>query len=94
MPKSNPTRQFLHAGLHSTDEVELYLSLTRIKSDNKIAALHDYLVRGVNISKAAGMNGVDVKDLRDCREQLNKVAVVVDALVDLRLNRGYLTTPK
>lgn len=80
--------QFIHAGIHSRKELQLYLKLTNITSDSKISALEDYMLKGVRISQAYKMNGVDAKDFREVRKTINKIAGVVDELINLRMAGG------
>jgi len=86
--------QFIHQGMHTEYEISMYLELTKVSSTNKISALHDFAVRGINVVNSCKLNNVDGKDFRELRNNVNKVASVVDKLINMRLSRGYLTTPK
>lgn len=91
MTKKTRPMQYIHQGLHSKEELALYMRLTKIESAAKITALEDFTIKGVSLSVACEQNKVDKSDFRTMRNKLNEVAGVVESLIELRLERGQLS---
>ena len=51
-------RVLIH-GMETTESINNVLASTRIRSDRKIDALHDYFVKGFNLATAAALNKLD-----------------------------------
>jgi|GEM_PF-1876917 len=66
-------RVLLH-GLETTESINNVLAATRITSERKIDALHDYFVRGINRSGAAALNGLDPDKFGEVIKKIHQVA--------------------
>lgn len=62
--------RYLFRGGESKERFELMMPLTKINSDDKIAALYDHLVRGFTISQAAEINGLKPQNLNVALDSL------------------------
>jgi hypothetical protein len=67
-------------GLESERRVALLLSLTSIKSENKIGALVDHLCKGRPLDMSAMLNDVDEKNFKRTLKTLNAVALIVEQI--------------
>ena len=67
-------------GLESERRVDLLLSLTSIKSANKIAALKYYLCKDRPLATAAIIHDVDLKNFKRTLKTLNAVALIVEEI--------------
>lgn len=79
--------KYLYAGSQSDERFELLLSMTRINSDDVVAALFDHLVKGASESSAAIMNGISMSNFNRAFKKLDTVAATVERIkeMDLRL---------
>lgn len=73
----------LLAGMESEKRIDKLLSLTSIKSDNKVAALKLHLVNGREESRAAILNDVDNSNFNKCLKELNRVARIVEDIKEM-----------
>ncbi len=78
--------KYLFIGSQSEQRFELLLSLTRINSDDVVAALYDHLVKGATESSAAIINGISMSNFNRAFKKLNDVAETVERIkeIDLR----------
>jgi len=72
--------KMLVRGLESSERVNLLLTLTSIKSEPIIKALHDYLVSGRTDTGAAAINMVEQSNFNRALSKLNKVAGTVEEI--------------
>jgi len=73
----------LLAGMESEKRIDKLLSLTSIKSENKIAALKYHLVKGRPANVAAVINDVDNSNFTKCLNELNRVARIVEDIKEM-----------
>jgi len=67
-------RILLH-GLETKEQINKVLSATRIRSERKIDALHDYFVKGLNLSCAAALNRLDPDKFGEVVKNIHQVAL-------------------
>jgi hypothetical protein len=72
--------KYLMKGVESTRTVNLMLSITKIESEEVIAAIHAYLVNGMSMAGAALINDVPKQNLSRAMVALEKVAEVMHKL--------------
>lgn len=77
----------LSAGLHSHEEIEVLLSLTKIESESIIGALFDHLVRGFSIQEASTINGATRPNVSVNLAALNEVARKVERVNELKYSK-------
>ena len=65
----------------------MLLSLTRINSDDVVAALYDHLVKGIGESSAAIMNGVSMSNFNRAFKKLDTVAASVERIKEIDLRK-------
>jgi hypothetical protein len=75
---------YLLCGGESAERVTLLLELTRITSVDKINAINAYLVDGVPATRARARFGVSQQSWHKGISKLNKTAVVVETLFELK----------
>lgn len=82
--------KYLFIGSQSEQRFELLLSLTRINSDDVVAALYDHLVKGATESSAAIINGISMSNFNRAFKKLNDVAEAVERIkeIDLRTRQS------
>lgn len=82
--------KYLFIGSQSEQRFELLLSLTRINSDDVVAALYDHLVKGATESSAAIINGISMSNFNRAFKKLNDVAEAVERIkeIDLRTRKS------
>lgn len=77
--------QHLIQGMESEKKIRLLLSLTKTSSEPTIDALIDHLVKGYDDSTAASINGITASNFNRALANLNKVAGIVQDIIDLRV---------
>ena len=82
--------KYLFIGSQSEQRFEMLLSLTRINSDDVVAALYDHLVKGATESSAAIINGISMSNFNRAFKKLNDVAEAVERIkeIDLRTRQS------
>lgn len=75
--------KMLLRGMESTKRINLLLSLTSIKSEQIIKALHDYLVSGRTDTGAAAINMVEQSNFNRALSKLNEIASIVENIKQL-----------
>lgn len=80
--------KYLYAGSQSNERFELLLSLTRINSDEVVAALFDHLVKGASESSAAIMNGISMSNFNRAFKKLDTVAASVERIKEIDLRKA------
>ncbi|MCK7458465.1 adhesin biosynthesis transcription regulatory family protein [Idiomarina aminovorans] len=75
--------KYLFIGSQSERRFELLLSLTRINSDDVVAALYDHLVKGATESSAAIINGISMSNFNRAFKKLNDVAEAVEHIKEI-----------
>ena len=82
--------KYLFIGSQSEQRFEMLLSLTRINSDDVIAALYDHLVKGATESSAAIINGISMSNFNRAFKKLNDMAEAVERIkeIDLRTRQS------
>ena len=66
-------RVLLH-GLETKEQINKVLAATRISSERKIDALHDYFVKGFNLSSAAALKSLDPDKFGEVVKKIHQVA--------------------
>ena len=79
--------KYLYAGSQSNERFELLLSLTRINSEDVVAALSDHLVKGASESSAAIMNGISMSNFNRAFRKLDTVAAAVERIKEIDLRK-------
>lgn len=79
--------KYLYAGSQSNERFELLLSLTRINSEDVVAALYDHLVKGATESSAAIMNGISMSNFNRAFKKLDTVAASVERIKEIDLRK-------
>ncbi len=79
--------KYLFIGSQSDERFELLLSLTRINSDDVIAALYDHVVKGANESSAAIMNGISMSNFNRAFKKLDTVVATVEQIKEIDLRK-------
>lgn len=64
--------------------IALFIKLTKIDSENLIAAIHDHFVRDYNISQSAAINSVPQPNLTLAINRLNEIAETVERINELK----------
>lgn len=67
-------------GLESERRIDLLLSLTSIKSPEKVGALKAHLCKGYPVETAAVLHDVDLKNFKRTLKTLNAVALIVEEI--------------
>lgn len=83
--------RYLIRGGESAERFDLLLSLTRINSEDIIAALKDHLVIGISESDAAVLNRVKQQNFNRALKQLNAVAETVENIKAIDWKRFNIT---
>ncbi|NWO06912.1 MAG: hypothetical protein HLX50_14805 [Alteromonadaceae bacterium] len=79
--------KYLFIGSQSEQRFELLLSLTRINSDDVVAALYDHVVKGASESSAAIMNGISMSNFNRAFKKLDTVAATVEQVKEIDLRK-------
>lgn len=65
--------KWLIRGTQTEERVDALLAFTKTTSEPTISAVKDYLVRGMRLSSAAALNGIDKSNLRTKLNSLDDV---------------------
>ena len=83
--------KYLFQGNMNLDRFNILISLTSIKSEDKISALKAHLVDGRSEVASYTLNGVDGSNFREALNTLNSVAEKVEKIKEIDLARFNLT---
>lgn len=75
--------RYLMQGMETGERLNLLLSLTNIRSENVIDALHDHLVKGLADSTAAAINGCTQSNFKRALDAVEAVAATVEQIKQL-----------
>jgi len=70
-------------GAEKTERLNKLLELTKIKSPEKLKAIHDHLVLGHEAKGAAIRNGLDVSNFSKTIDSIEEVAKIVEELKEI-----------
>lgn len=74
---------YLIQGGENAERLTLLISLTSIKSEDVIDALHDHLVKGLGDKFAATLNGIEPSNFSRAFKTLNATAATVERIKEL-----------
>ena len=83
--------KYLFQGNMNLERFNILISLTSIKSEDKINALKAHLVDGRSEVGSYTLNGVDGSNFREALNTLNSVAEKVEKIKEIDLARFNLT---
>ena len=75
--------KYLVSGAVSKEKLELLFQLTSVRKEELKSAIHDHLVKGINSSAAAALNGIKVSSLNRALTPLNHAAGITAQINDL-----------
>lgn len=73
--------KILIAGMLTEKALNRLLSLTSIKSDEKVSALTDHLVKGYSASSASTINGIDKSNFSKALAELESKASIIELII-------------
>lgn len=76
-------------GMEVKDKVDLVLSLTSIRSEPMVKAIHYHLVRGFNTNTASDLCSVDESNLKRSLRVYNEVLTAVEKIKEIDWSRLY-----
>lgn len=85
LTKKKPVRHLLQ-GMESKAMIDCLISGTKIKSERKIAALHEYYVKGRSLDESAELNDLPQPNLSAAIDALNSIAGVCSRYHELKMH--------
>ena len=86
--------RYLFKGMVEKEELNLLLSLTNIKSESMINALHAHFVDGIPTVRAAARFDVPLQNLHRAMARLNEVAQTVEKIKEINFKYHQLSDDK
>ena len=83
--------KYLFKGMVEKERLELLISLTNIKSESMINALHAHFVDGIPTVRAAARFGIDLSNFHKAMSLLNSKAWIVEEIKTIDLNKNMVS---